>query len=582
MAGYLGVDVVKDGKYYFISYNTEDMDRVSEYVIALAGKGLPIWYDYGIEVGSKWEGTIASKIHGSEAVVIFLSRNIFEKEQSFVHKEFEMARDFYDKKIYVVLLDEIQNKEVPDRYVSWWIDIKHLQCIPAPKYTVEACCEKLMEALDFQPELKKTEDSPYLAEEAAHLKAMKEGRGKNLAAAGFVNLGYAAPEENQEKIPVEKGKGIPLKLLKSRSSGGGEAERIAYEIEKVFKAKKLAVKVGKIKQGAAYYRYYLVLENENPSINRTIKIMKSAGDIELALGRSGVIVAISNEEQAIYVDVPKKHRSVVYLADILESRKFEEAQPGQLLFGVGEDVEGQPVVLDICRMPHLLVAGSAGSGKSVQMHAILLSLMMKYTPQQVKVVLIDPKQTEFTPYEHTPHMLYDHVIREPMEALTILKWLNLEMERRYGIFVNNGVRNIDVYNEKAAKNRTLPKLVILIDEIADLVLFGKKEFEDSVLRIAQKARAAGIHIVLGTQRPTADVITGMLKANIPARMAFKTATAVESRTILDTAGAENLLGNGDLLYTTPGLMKPLRCQAAYFTDEEVEAIVEYVTEYYEN
>jgi len=579
MAGYLGVDVVKDGKYYFISYNTEDMDRVSEYVKALAEKGLPIWYDYGIEVGSKWEGTIASKIHESEAVVIFLSRNIFEKEQSFVHKEFEMARDFYDNKIYVVLLDEIQNKEVPDRYVSWWIDIKHLQCIPAPSYSVDACAEKLIAALGFQPERKKEEDPAYLAEEAAYLKALTEGRGKNLAAAGFVNLGYSAPEEKQEKIPVEKGKGIPLKLLKSRSSGGGEAERIAYEIEKVFKAKKLAVKVGKTRQGAAYYRYYLVLEKEKTPVT---KIQKCAAEIELALGRSGVIIAISHEEATLYVDVPKKHRSVVYLADILESRKFEEAQPGQLLFGVGEDVEGQSVVLDICKMPHLLVAGSAGSGKSVQMHAILLSLMMKYTPDQVKFVLIDPKQVEFTPYEHAPHMLYDHVIREPAEALNILKWLNLEMERRYGVLMNAGVRNIDAYNEKAAKNRTLPKLVILIDEIADLVLFGKKEFEDSVLRIAQKARAAGIHMVLGTQRPTADVITGMLKANIPARMAFKTATAVESRTILDTAGAENLLGNGDLLYTTPGRMKPLRCQAAYFTDEEVEAIVEYVSEYYEN
>lgn len=559
MAGYLGVEVAKDSKYYFISYNTEDMDRVSAYVKALAGKGLPIWYDYGIEVGSQWEGTIAKRIHDSEAVVIFLSRNIFSKEQSFVHKEFEMARDFYDKKIYVVLLDEIQNKEVPDRYVSWWIDIKHLQCILAPMYSVDETAEKLMNALGFAPVSVPAPDmTPFTAKtvDAIH------------------SAPVSAPKE--EKIPVEKGKGIPLALLKSRSSGGGEAERLAYEVEKVFQSRKLTVKISEIKQGPSYYRYYLDFDFEKIPLK---KILNCKSYIELALGRAGVLV--NHNTEAVFVEVPKKHRSVVYLADVLESRKFDEAKPGQLLFAVGEDIEGRPVVLDICRMPHLLIGGAAGSGKSVQMHAILLSLMMKYTPEEVKLLLIDPKCVEFAAYEHAPHMLYDRVITDPHEAVTALNWMIHEMNRRFTMLEKESVRNLDLYNAKMPANRKLPKIVIVIDELADLMLVNRKECENALARLAQMARAVGIHMIVGTQRPGPDVITGLIKANFPSRMAFKMSSILESRSLLDTGGAESLLGNGDLLYLTLGLTRPLRCQCAFVTDAEVDSIVEYITEYYQ-
>lgn len=536
MSGYLGVDVVNEGKYYFVSYNTEDMDRVTDYVRSLAGKGLPMWYDYGIQVGNEWEEVIAERIIGSEAVILFISRKIFEKEKSFVHKEYRVATR-RKKKIFVVLLDKIEIEEIPPRYEMWWDDIMQLQCIIAPNYSVGECADKLIGELGFVP-----------------------------------------PRKERDKPTVEKGKGIPLRLLNAGASGGGEAERIAYEVEQVFRSKNLDIRVSEIKQGPSYYRYYL---DVNPkTMVRKIKSCKT--DIELAIERSGVVISYETKPSSMFVEVPKKHRAVVYLADILESRKFADAKPGQLLFAVGEDVEGSTVVFDMCRMPHLLIGGAPGSGKSVQINAILLSFLMKYTPDQLKLLLIDPKKIEFSVYRKVPHLLDNRVVTDTKEGIDALKSLHAEMERRYLLFEKAGVRQVDDYNAKMPDGEKLPKIVAVIGEFADFMAVSKKEFESVVIRLAQIARASGIYLILATQRPSTDVISGLIKANIPSRIAFRTTTAIESRAILDTVGAENLIGNGDLLYSTIGMFTPLRCQGAFVTDDEVEAIVEYVCEYYKD
>ena len=534
MSGYLGVDVVNEGKYYFVSYNTEDMARVTEYVTSLDGKGLPMWYDYGIQVGNEWEETIAEKIIGSEAVIMFVSRNIFEKEKSFVHKEYRVATR-RKKKIFVVVLDKIEIEEIPPRYEMWWDDMMQLQCIIAPDYSKDECVEKLIKELGFVPQKKA-----------------------------------------KVKIAVEKGKGIPLKLFQSKSSGSGEAEGTAYQIERVFRAKNLNIRVSEIKQGPTYYRYYLDFNPKTP----VSRIQACKQYIELELERSGVVIDKEYNAPVIYVEVPKKHREVVYLADILESRKFLEAKPEQLLFAVGEDVEGKTVVLDMCRMPHLLIGGAASSGKSMQIHAILLSFLMKHTPDRLKLLLIDPKRIEYSVYENLPHLLNDRIITELREGIDVLDRMREEMDRRYGLFTDSGVRNIDEYNAKASDGEKLAKIVVVIDEIADFMAFNRTAFETAVISLVQKSRAAGIYVILATQRPSFDTVSGLIKANIPSRMAFKVSSAIDSRAILDIGGAENLIGNGDLLYCPAGSFTPMRCQGAFVTDEEVESIVEYIKEYY--
>jgi len=556
MAGYLGVDVVKDGKYYFISYNTEDMDRVGEYVKALAGKGLPIWYDYGIEVGSKWEGTIAKRIHDSEAVVIFLSRNIFMKEQSFVHKEFEMARDFYDKKIYVVLLDDIKNQEVPERYVSWWIDIKHLQCIPAPNYSVEECADKLMAALGLAPI-------------AAPAPQVKKNTGNRKWNPSQILIDREATEETED----------PREPLELRLPDGGEAAQLAYAVEDFFLSRDITVKVTEIKEAASYFRYTLEFKYSNSALKN---ILKCKDDLNLELGRFGVRI-YSGKNKTVCVEVPKTRRRTVYLADILKSPQLHEAQPEQLLFGLGENGDGQYVILDLCKMPHLLIGGSNSSEDiRVQLHTILLSIMTNHTPEQVKFLLISSQQEQFAAYKDLPYVLYDYVVKTADAAITAIKWISHEIPRRLEKLKEEGVRNLDDYNAKVPEKRKLHKIVICVGEMADLMQFDKDGFEEAVMRVAQMGRAAGVHLILAAGKLENTAVTGLIKANIPSRVAFATANGTDSRKILDETGAEYLMGNGDLLYQTIGMMKVERCQGAYVTDEEISSIVKNIAGKYQN
>lgn len=560
MSGYLGVEVVNEGKYYFISYNTEDMSEVANYVKVLAEKGLPIWYDYGIQVGNQWEETIAEKIIGSEAVILFISRNIFSKEKSFVHKEYRVATR-RKKKIFVVLLDDIDEEEIPPRYEMWWDDIMSLQCIIAPRCSVAECADRLIGELGFVPTPKYSDEWAKLLE-AVSITANEEEKLK----------------KEREKIVVEKGKGIPLRLLKSKSSGGGEAERIAYEIEKVFQSNNLDIHVSEIKQASSYYRYYLDVKPRT-SVK---KVKECQPYIELAIERHGVVITIESKSPTMMIDVPKKHRTFVYLADVLESRKFADAKGEQLLFAIGEDIEGKTMVMDLCKMPHLLMAGCTGSGKSVQMNVMLLSFLMKRTPEQLNLLLLDSNVIDLSVYEKVPHLIDNRVITDIRDGVTALEKMIGEMERRYELFMNAGVRNIDDYNLKVQDAPPLPKIVVAINEIGDYMMSCRKEFETAIVRLLQKSRAVGIHLILATQHPTPNVISYLIKANTPSRIAFKTATAVDSRAILDCTGAEKLIGNGDLLFYGIAMSSPARCQGAFVTEDEVEATVEYICEYYQD
>ena len=283
-------------------------------------------------------------------------------------------------------------------------------------------------------------------------------------------------------------------------------------------------------------------------------------------------------KQAVGIEIPNKENEVVHLRDILESDKFIDAK-SKLSIALGKDVAGDEVVTDIAKMPHVLIAGSTGSGKSVCINTLITSIIYKAKPSEVKLVMVDPKIVELSVYNGIPHLLIP-VVTDPKKAAGALAWAVQEMENRYSLFAGKGVRDLKGYNAALEKENLdtgkLPQIVIIVDELADLMMVAAKDVEDSICRLAQKARAAGMHLVIATQRPSVDVITGLIKANVPSRIAFAVSSQVDSRTILDMAGAEKLLGKGDMLFYPAGASKPTRVQGAFVDDKEVEKIVDFI------
>ena len=307
------------------------------------------------------------------------------------------------------------------------------------------------------------------------------------------------------------------------------------------------------------------------------KLTNLAGDIALALGVVSVRIApIPDKISTVGIEVPNKLISTVYLRDIIDSKKFA-ASKSKLSFAIGKDIAGEAVVGNISRLPHLLIAGTTGSGKSVCMNSLIISLLYKSNPDDVKLIMIDPKMVELGVYNGIPH-LYIPVVTDPKKAAGALQWAVTEMLKRYRLFSELGVRNLEAYNQHLIENDQpkIPNVVVVIDELADLMLVASKDVEESICRVAQMGRAAGMHLVIATQRPSADVITGLMKANIPSRIAFAVSSALESRIILDNSGAEKLIGMGDMLYAPIGCGKPVRVQGAFVSDEERDAIVEFI------
>ena len=331
-----------------------------------------------------------------------------------------------------------------------------------------------------------------------------------------------------------------------------------------------------ITRGPTVTRYDIELEQGL----RVGKVINLAGDLAVALGVMNVRVApIPNMASTVGIEVPNKIVSTVYLRDIIESQKFVSAK-SKLSFALGKDIGGDCIIGNIAKLPHMLIAGTTGSGKSVCMNSLILSLLYKARPDEVRLIMIDPKMVELGVYNGIPH-LYVPVVTDPKKAAGALQWSVVEMLKRYRLFSEVGVRDIANYNKHCVENgeSAIPQVVIVIDELADLMLVASKEVEESICRIAQMGRAAGMHLVIATQRPSADVITGIMKANIPSRIAFAVSSSLESRIILDVVGAEKLVGMGDMLFSPVGSGKPTRIQGAFVSDEEREEVIQFIKEH---
>ncbi len=378
-------------------------------------------------------------------------------------------------------------------------------------------------------------------------------------------------DENYEFPPIE----ILSEPEKRTLKGGKKAVTdTATRLQKTLYSFGVSAKVENVSVGPAITRYEL-----KPAEGvRVSKIANLADDIALNLAAETIrIEAPIPGKQAVGIEVPNKETEVVHLREIIDTDTFKNHK-SKLAFALGKDVAGKEVVTDIAKMPHVLIAGATGSGKSVCINTLISSIIYKAKPSEVKLLMVDPKVVELSVYNGIPHLLIP-VVTDPRKAAGALAWAVQEMENRYATFAAKGVRDLKGYNEAVAKEGgigKLPQIVIIIDELADLMMVAAKDVEDSICRLAQKARAAGMHLVIATQRPSVDVITGIIKANIPSRISFAVSSQVDSRTILDMIGAEKLLGKGDMLFYPSGAPKPTRIQGAFVSDAEVEKIVEFL------
>ena len=381
----------------------------------------------------------------------------------------------------------------------------------------------------------------------------------------------AVEDEHYEYPPVE----LLSKGTKKAIKGGAKAlTEVATRLQKTLYSFGVQAKVENVSVGPAITRYEL-----KPAEGvRVSKIANLADDIALNLAAETIrIEAPIPGKQAVGIEVPNTEKETVHFRDVVESEAFQDSK-SKLSVALGKDVAGNMEIADIAKMPHALIAGATGSGKSVCINTLITSIIYKAKPSEVKFVMVDPKVVELSVYNGIPHLLIP-VVTDPKKAAGALAWAVQEMDNRYNLFAQKGVRDLKGYNalvEKEDGVGKLPQIVIIIDELADLMMVAAKEVEDSICRLAQKARAAGMHLIIATQRPSVDVITGIIKANIPSRIAFAVSSQVDSRTILDQVGAEKLLGKGDMLFYPSGAPNPVRVQGAFVSDDEVEKIVSFV------
>ncbi len=367
----------------------------------------------------------------------------------------------------------------------------------------------------------------------------------------------------------------PLSLLSDESGGKadrGDIKQNADIIEKTLESFGISARVVEVNCGPAVTQYALEISLGT----KLSKITALSNDLALALaaptGQIRIEAPIPGKKM-VGIEIPNRSLEFVTLKEILNSSEMKKSKD-KLLVALGLDVSGKPLIADISRMPHILIAGATGSGKSVCINSFIASLLFRATPEEVKFIMVDPKRVELSLYNGIPHLLTP-VIVEPDKVISALKWASNEMEHRYKLFAETKVRNIAGYNESAGF-QAMPYIVIIIDELADVMLFAPSEVEDTITRIAQMARATGIHLIVATQRPSVDVITGLIKANIPSRIAFNVSSMVDSRVIIDQPGAEKLLGRGDMLYIPPDQSKPSRIQGTYVSDIEIQAMIEYL------
>lgn len=414
--------------------------------------------------------------------------------------------------------------------------------------------------------------------------ASNESSGTGLTGMGFNVPSLASTAEDTAQVAVSKEGQIhrtydrpyhfpSLDLLAKGEEGSNNNEEVAYNamrLEEVLASFGISAKVVNATQGPTVTRY----EIEPAQGVKVSRIVNLTDDIALNLAAQHIrMEAPIPGKSAIGIEVPNTKTSAVHLRDVLDCNDFKEARGG-IPVGLGKDIAGKPVITDLAKMPHLLVAGTTGSGKSVCVNTLISSILFSRKPEEVKLLLIDPKMVELSIYNGIPHLMAP-VVTDMKKAAAVLRWAVREMEARYKAFAASGKRDIKSYNEAHPKE-AMPLIVLIIDELADLMMTAPDDIEESISRLAQMARAAGIHMVLATQRPSVNVITGSIKANVPSRISFAVGSQIDSRTILDMAGAEKLLGKGDMLFAPIGANKPIRVQGAFISDDEVEHLVEFV------
>lgn len=426
-------------------------------------------------------------------------------------------------------------------------------------------------------------DAAETAVEKTEISRKKRGQGKEKVdlpkevAAVEQSIGKGIPGHKEYKMP-------PINLLKRGNKSGGDSDahlrETAMKLQKTLQTFGVNVTITNISCGPAVTRYEL-----QPEMGvKVSKIVGLADDIKLNLAAADIrIEAPIPGKAAVGIEVPNKENSAVMLRDLLESEEFKNSK-SKISFATGRDIAGKVVVSDIGKMPHLLVAGATGSGKSVCINTLIMSILYKARPDEVKLIMVDPKVVELSVYNGIPHLMIP-VVTDPKKAAGALNWAVNEMNKRYQLFAEYNVRDLKGYNDKVekikdiddpAKPQKMPQIIIIVDELADLMMVAPGDVEEAICRLAQLARAAGIHLVLATQRPSVNVITGLIKANMPSRIAFSVSSGVDSRTIIDMNGAEKLLGKGDMLFYPAGYQKPVRVQGAFVSDQEVQAVVDYL------
>ena len=440
-----------------------------------------------------------------------------------------------------------------------------------------------------EPEAEEAQQPERIEEELPGEPAGDEKKSRRATKMGAEAVAMEAAQVEQmaaqtDAAPKKEYRTPPLSLLTKGKKAGGDSDahlrETARKLQETLHNFGVNVTITNVSCGPAVTRYELQPE-------QGVKVSKIVGltdDIKLNLAAADIrIEAPIPGKAAVGIEVPNKENAVVHLRDLLESGEFKNSSSA-IAFAAGRDIAGKPVVADIAKMPHLLVAGATGSGKSVCINTMIISILYKASPEDVKLIMIDPKVVELSVYNGIPHLMIP-VVTDPKKAAGALNWAVSEMMKRYELFAKYNVRDIKGFNEKTesmtpeereGKPGKMPQIVIIVDELADLMMVAPGEVEEAICRLAQLARAAGIHLVVATQRPSVNVITGLIKANMPSRIAFSVTSGVDSRTIIDMNGAEKLLGKGDMLFYPSGYQKPARVQGAFVSDKEVQAVVEYL------
>lgn len=460
---------------------------------------------------------------------------------------------------------------------------------PNTKDTQDLVINRTQPEMAAQPDdLPDPFDTDSAVESLEDLKApAKRSRKKAGADAIAQETASVAQAVSENEVKKETYHTPPFSLLTRGKKGGGDSDRhlreTAGKLQDTLHSFGVNVTVTNVSCGPSVTRYELQPEQGV----KVSKIVGLADDIKLNLAAADIrIEAPIPGKAAVGIEVPNKENSAVMLRDLLESTEFKNSA-SHVSFAVGRDIAGRCVVADIAKMPHLLIAGATGSGKSVCINTLIMSILYKASPDQVRLIMVDPKVVELSVYNGIPHLMIP-VVTDPKKAAGALNWAVAEMTRRYQAFAEHQVRDMKGYNEKVSqlesdengnKPDTMPQIVIIVDELADLMMVAPGEVEESICRLAQLARAAGIHLVLATQRPSVNVITGLIKANMPSRIAFSVSSGVDSRTIIDMNGAEKLLGKGDMLFYPSGYQKPVRVQGAFVSDKEVQKVTDYLKDH---